>query len=211
MLLAILYPPDRIPAVWLWLYLFVSAWREGRVTPRQLALAVFLSVLAALPLVYAFFFYPGFNSRPLDLFVFHGRPFGAALLQMGQSFTSLFNADFLFATGDRIYRHSLPVFGMLGPLSIVPIWAILRRGRFERPFSLMAGMIAMTYLSVSFTFDYTPHSLRSCLAWAPWAVLLAWGWDLFLKDRSRAGRIAWYAGYAVWFAVYFGFYLHYNT
>lgn len=210
-LLAILYPPNRIPAVWLWLCLFVSAWREGRVTPRQLVLAVVFSVLAALPLVYAFFFYPGFNSRPLDLFVFHGRPFGAALLQMAQSFASLFNADFLFATGDRIYRHSLPVFGMLGPLSIVPVWTFLRRGRFERPFSLMAGVIAMTYLSVSFTFDYTPHSLRSCLAWMPWAVLLGWGWDLFLESKGRAGRIAWYVAYAVWFAVYFGFYIHYNV
>lgn len=210
-LLATLYPPNRIPAVWMWLWLFVSAWRERKASPRQLALAVALSVLASLPLVFSFFLYPGFNSRPLDLFVFHGRPFWAALLQMAQSFTSLFNADFLFATGDRIYRHSLPVFGMLGPLSVIPLWALLRHGRFERPVSVMAGLVAMTYFSVAFTFDYTPHSLRSCLAWMPWAVLLGCGWDLFLENRGRAGRIAWYAAYAVWFAVYFGFYMHYHA
>ncbi len=234
-LLAIIYPPDRIPAVLLWLWVFFAAWREGKMSLRQGVLAVAFSVLASLPLVYSFFFHPGFNTRPLELFVFHGRPFGLALLRLGQSFSSLFNADFLFVTGDEIPRHSLhflffsnghlpseivsgdyvpryslPIFGMLGPLSVVPLWTLLRRCRFERPVSLMAGLIVATCLSVGCTYEYTPHGLRSCLVWMPWAVLLGYGWDAFLAGRGRWGRLAWYAAYAVWFGVYFGFYLVYN-
>lgn len=234
-LLAIIYPPDRIPAALLWLWVFFAAWREGKVSVRQLALAVAFSVLASLPLVYSFFFHPGFNTRPLELFVFHGRPFGLALLRLGQSFSALFNADFLFVTGDAIPRHSLhflfgadgqlpsqlvsgdaipryslPIFGMLGPLSVIPLWTLLRRCRFERPVSLMAGLIVATCLSVGVTYEYTPHSLRSCLAWMPWAVLLGYGWDAFLEGKGRWTRMACYAAYAAWFAVYFAFYMIYN-
>ncbi len=234
-LLAIIYPPNRIPAAALWVWMFFAAWREGRVSLGQLALAVACSAAASLPLVYSFFFHPGFNTRPLELFVFHGRPFGLALLRLGQSFSSLFNADFLFVTGDAIPRHSLhflfgaggrlpselvsgdhvplyslPIFGMLGPLSVVPLWTLLRRCRFERPLSLMAGLIVLTCLSVGCTYEYTPHGLRSCLVWMPWAVLLGCGWDVFLEGKKPWTRGFWYAAYAVWFAVYFVFYMIYN-
>jgi hypothetical protein len=234
-LLAIIYPPNRIPAALLWLWVFTAGWREGRVSVRQLALAAACSVVASLPLLYSFRFHPGFNTRPLELFVFNNRPFGLALLRLGQSFSSLFNADFLFVTGDAIPRHSLhflfgaggrlpselvsgdhvplyslPIFGMLGPLSVVPLWTLLRRCRFERPLSLMAGLIVLTCLSVGCTYEYTPHGLRSCLVWMPWAVLLGCGWDVFLEGKKPWTRGFWYAAYAVWFAVYFVFYMIYN-
>lgn len=212
-LLATLYPPDRIPAVWMWLWLFFTAWREGKATPRQLALAVAVSALVSLPMVVSFFCYPGFNARPVYLFVFRGRPLGVALQLMAKSFAGLFNADFLFATGDLCRRHSLPVLGMLGPLSVVPLWAFVRRVRATPLPVLLAGVILTTYFADALTvYDYnSPNSLRSCMAWMPWAVFLACGWDWFLEGRSRAGRVAWYAAYAVWFAVYFGFYMHYNA
>ncbi len=209
-LLATIYPPNRIPAALLWLWLFFAAWREGKVSMRQLALAVACSAVASLLLLYGFFWYPDFNNRSLDLFVFHGRSFRMAVFLLCESFARMFNGDFLFVTGDQIPRHSLPVFGMLGPLSVVPLWTLLRRCRFERPLSLMAGLIVLTYFSVSLTYEYSPHGLRSCLAWMPWAVLLGYGWDAFLEGKKPWARWAWYAAYAVWFAVYFGFYMSYN-
>lgn len=212
-LLATLYPPDRIPAVWMWFWLFFSAWRGGKATPRQIALAAAVSALASLPMVVSFFCYPGFNERPLYLFVFRGRPFRFALMMMAKSFAGLFSPDFLFVSGDLCRRHSLPVLGMLGPLSVFPLWVFIRRARFTAPFVMLAGVILATCFADALTvYDYnSPNSLRSCMAWMPWAVFLAHGWDWLLAGRGRAGRIAWCVAYAVCFAVYFACYMHYNA
>lgn len=200
-LLATVYPPCRIPAVALWIYEMVWAIRAKRIKVRQIAVVVVLCGITALPLALNML-NPSFNSRSAELIVFQGGVFYQELEQFFKSFASLFNADMLFFTGDISERHSLPAFGMLGTISIIPVIQMIRNKWNPAKF-YMLFTILMTYISVGLTNDYSPHTLRSCLAWLPWSALIADGWIGFLKDKSKKTRIIWYFVMALFFIAYF--------
>lgn len=94
-------------------------------------MVVVFSTIVALPLAISLFD-PDFNSRSADLLVFNSdRPFYQELHIFVTSFADLFNLKFLFVSGDAIYRHSLPVFGMLGTISVIPFVTVLRTKKYS--------------------------------------------------------------------------------
>lgn len=210
-LLATVYPPARIPAVAIWMYSFIWFIKDKRIKVPQILIIFITSTILALPLAFNLL-NPDFNSRTVDLLVF-GQDIGLyhQLLSFADNFVELFDPIFLFVTGDTNYRHSLPIFGMLGTLSFIPLACLFRSEKYTPLTKYMFFSIVTTYLSVALTRGQQPHSLRSCLAWLPFTILIATGWSKFLEFRSKRVRIICYALMAIQFIVYFiAYILYYN-
>lgn len=203
-LLAIVYPPARIPAVAMWIYSFLWATHERKLSKSHMMTIVAVSTLFALPLAINLL-NPEFNARSAFLLIFFQEKLTRyqQLFIILESIAELFSPLFLFVGGDMIYRHSLPIFGMLGPLSVIPIISLLRQKKMPPLATYMFFTIIATYFSVSLTYDYQPHSLRSCLAWLPFVVLLSFGWANFLENKSKNQHTAWFLLTASQFILYF--------
>lgn len=210
-LLATVYPPARIPAVAIWIYSFVWLMKDKQIKLPLILIIIIVSTILSLPLAFNLL-NPDFNSRTTDLLVF-GQDTGLyhQLLSFADNFVELFNPLFLFVTGDTNYRHSLPIFGMLGTLSFVPLICLFRSEKYSPLTKFMFFSIVTTYLSVALTRGQQPHSLRSCLAWLPFTILIATGWSKFLEPRSKRFHVICYVFVALQFIVYFATYiLYYN-
>lgn len=207
-LLATVYPPARIPAVAMWMYSVVWATKEKRIGMCEIVGASFVSAIIAMPLAINLL-NPEFNQRATELFVFN-QPDMTRYQQVHlffKSFAELFNPNFLFVSGDIIYRHSLPIFGMLGTISIIPLWEVLRKNRYSSLIFYMFFVIVMTYVSTALTYDYQPHGLRSCLAWIPYSIIIANGWISFMEGKSNKQYALWGGIIIVQFVLYFTMYI----
>lgn len=207
-LLATVYPPVRIPAVAMWIVTFAWAWKEKKVDVRCLLTVTAVSAAAALPLAINLLD-PQFNSRSVDLLIFNRDvSIFRRIYVFIRSFFSLFDPNFLFFTGDAIYRHSLhvlgfPLFGMLGTASLIPMGKALRMKKLPNLMKYMFFIILCTCFSVALTYDYQPHGLRSCLVWLPYCIILSYGWEQFFEQRSKKFKAFWYAVPALQFVAYF--------
>ena len=209
-LLATVYPPARIPAVFMWITVVIWLLVKIRINWIMLIALIVASILVALPLAYNIFFNKEFNSRTSSLLVFQeNRSLASSLLLWVKNTINLFNPSFLFFTGDWIYRHSLPVFGLLGTINLFPIIFLFYK-RKESSNSLnwfLLGIIILTCISTGLTNDYSPHSLRSCLCFFPYAILIAQGWYLILRSRPRYAKNIWYGVIITSFIIYVIFFI----
>lgn len=209
-MLAIVYPPARIPAVFIWIYVIIWLYKAKRINYVMLIIMVIVSFLTALPLAINIFFTPGFNERASSLLVFQpDRSFLSSMWLWGRNTFSLISPDFLFITGDILYRHSLPIFGMLGTINLIPL-IYLFTFKFKKGKSklncLLLLIIFTTCLSTGLTNDYAPHSLRSCLCFLPYSILIGEGWYYILRNKKPKIKIIWYFILALSFIIYFIFY-----
>ena len=176
----------------------------------MLVTMIIISALTAAPLAYNILFTPGFNDRAVALLVFQtGRPVINSIRLWGQNTFALFNPTFLFITGDEIYRHSLPIFGMLGTINLIPL-VYLFTARFKDSWNkfnwFLLVVIFMTCVSTGLTNDYAPHGLRSCLCFLPYSILIGEGWHYILCGRKKAEQIIWGLIFILCFILYFAFY-----
>ena len=205
--LATVYPPVRIPAVAMWIYSFIWALKAKRIKIEHIMVAIAVAFLTSLPLLINLL-EPNFNERSLTLFIFsQDLTLSQQIHQIFKSFGELFNPSFLFFGGDIIYRHSLPVFGMLGTISIIPIFVFLRKQEWNSIVRYMLFVIIMTYFSVALTYDYQPHGLRSCLAWPVFSILISHGWLKISEYEQGKYNLLWIVLFSVHFLCYFVSYL----
>ena len=189
-LLATVYPPNRIPAVALWIYCFIYALKNKKINKIEAVLIFVFSTLFALPLAYSIFFQSGFNNWASMLIVFKGENLLKEFFKYMQNICSYFSFNYLFVTGDVIPRHSLPIFGVLGTVNVIPTVYILINGKEiyrnnKHLISLMVFIIIFTLLSVGLTDEYHPHTLRSCLCWIPLGIIIACSWYELLRNSSE--------------------------
>ena len=144
--LAIVYPPCRIPAVIMWLYTMYLFIKNGKLNKNRIFICLLVSFICAFPLALKIL-EPGFNDRTKALLVFQGGKWYKEAFQWLKNTVNLFNPGFLFFSGDIIVRHSLPIYGMLGTISIVPLLYLFKQRR-EPIFAYMFLIIICTYLSV---------------------------------------------------------------
>lgn len=199
--LAIVYPPCRIPAVIMWIYTMYLFIKNGKLNRNRIFICLLVSFICAFPLALKIL-EPGFNDRTKYLLVFQGGKWYKEAFQWLKNTVNLFNPGFLFFSGDIIVRHSLPIYGMLGTISIVPLLYLFKQ-KHEPIFSYLLLIIIFTYLSVGLTNDYSPHGLRSCLVWMPYAILISYGWYLLLKDKALKIRIISYSIIGIYYVMYF--------
>lgn len=200
-LLAVVYPPCRIPAVAIWIVCMIWIYRKGLMTWPLFVLVVVCCALIALPMAYNMFFVPKFNYRAQKLFIYDGEhSIIKVIFIYVKNFFDYFEPKTLFVTGDRIYRHSLPVFGLLGSVSIVPVICLIRKKNviIEK---FLFFIIVSTFASAALTREYHPHSLRSCLCWMVSAMLIALGWETFFEEKSKRFKIVWFGLIAIQFAL----------
>ncbi len=213
-LLATVYPPARIPAVFMWVFVFIWLLIKKRINIFMAIVMVVVASLMALPLAYYILFNEEFNSRSKSLLVFQSdKSIQTSLLLWVKNTTNLFNPSFLFFTGDWIYRHSLPVFGLLGTINLIPLVYLFYK-RKESSNSLnwfLLGVILMTCISTGLTNDYSPHSLRSCLCFLPYSILIAQGWLLIFRTKTRYGKYVFLGLIISFFILYFTFYVLIGT
>lgn len=208
-LLATVYPPSRIPAVGMWIYSLIWAYKEQKIHSKHIIVVFVFSTLFSLPLAINLL-NPDFNQRASHLFIFFRQdyPILKQIYVFISGFIKLFNPIFLFFTGDRIYRHSLPIFGMLGTISIIPIITLLLQKTYSPLIKYIFFTIVMTYFSVALTYDYQPHGLRSCQVWLPYTILISYGWLVFLNKTKN--KIFWYIMMGIAFGCYFTAFLAIN-
>ena len=125
----------------------------------------------------------------------------------------LISPSFLFITGDRQFRHSNIAFGMLGTLSIVPLFHQIRKK--QEPLAVLAWVtIASTVASAALVDEYHPHALRSCLCWPAYVILLSLGWSDVLTAASKRTKIAYMFLFmvqlALWMVVYYYYGIEYS-
>ena len=203
-LLATVYPVCRIPAVVMWVFCLVWAYKENKINYGQIALIIFLSTIAAIPLAVNLLS-PDFNQRATELFIFKGKSIRSEVHLFLENICSLISPGFLFVLGDHVIRHSLPVFGVLGTLSVIPLFS-LRNEKLTPLFKYLIVIIATTILATAVT-NENPHALRSCLCWMPFSILLSFGWFNFLSDRAKKSQYKWYVVMALFFMAYFAAYV----
>lgn len=207
-LLAVVYPPCRIPAVAMWGYLFVRSVQLNKLEKLDIFFIFFLSTVLALPLAYHLFFVPDFNSRSADLLIFQGDNPVKEVLAFLENFFDFLSPTYLFVTGDIVDRHSLPRFGMLGMVNLIAAVTFLRK-KYNHLEIFLLYTIFWTFFSAACTNDYQPHTLRSCLVWLPFSILLANGWKEFLKSRGKKFRFFFYTIWLIFFLIYFAYYIVY--
>lgn len=184
-LLAIVYPPCRIPAVAIWIFSICHL-----ITIRKLKLKTFIVIVCiccilSVPMVYNMIFNSEFfNARTEKLFIFNGENNANAIFTFLKNIFENFNPTYLFITGDVIDRHSLPIWGTLGTISLIPMIVEIRKNKVGFIEKLSWFCILMSTLSVSLTNEYQPHTLRNCLCWPAFAILIANGWYAFLEDKA---------------------------
>lgn len=204
--LAVVYPPCRIPAVLMWLISLYWAFKENKINFKHIIFLFALSALLSIPLAYNILFNSDFNYCTQKLLIFYSYPFIDAIKVYITNFISLINPLFLFVSGDVNYRHGLPIFGVLGTISIVPLIALIFKRKINEYSSLcryMIFIIVTTYLSVALTRRGMYHSLRACLCWMPFTILISYGWYYFLMDKSSKQKLMAYSTILLFFIIYF--------
>lgn len=213
--LAIVYPPCRIPAVVMWLISLFWAFKKDKINIKHCIFIFILSGLLSIPLAYNILFNPSFNSRSISLLVFNNRSFSDGMIQFISNFIALINPKFLFVCGDINYRHSLPIFGVLGTISVIPLIYLIIKRNSVRELSLCCYsviIIIFTFFSTALTRGGVPHSLRSCLCWMPFSILISYGWYYFLINKSSKQKLITYAAMLLFFIIYFiGYILIYTN
>lgn len=204
-ILAVVYPPCRIPAVAIWIISFIWAVKEERISISHSIGIVLTCMILSIPLVINML-NPEFNSRSAELFVIKGESIRQEIFQFFKNFASLFNPSFLFVTGDVVSRHSLPIFGMLGTISIIPIYKQIKSGNTKLN-NFFWVVIVTTFISVALTDDYNPHSLRSCLAWLPFSGIIAFGLKEILTNIGSKVKTFIILGEILFFAIWMLFYV----
>ena len=205
-LLATVYPPCRIPAVALWVISMFSV--KDSLNLKAILIVIVLCTLAAFPLAYNMLFVSGFNDRTISLMTFKGSNIMLELYNFARNFAENFNPKYLFVTGDIVPRHSMPVFGTLGFISAFPLYQqlIKKKTNFEY---LMWYTIVFSCISCALTNEYQPHTLRNCLAWPAYSVLLAYGWNNFIKNKKGKYENLLFIAVTIQFAMVFVVYIMY--
>jgi 4-amino-4-deoxy-L-arabinose transferase-like glycosyltransferase len=205
-LLAIVYPPCRIPAVFMWIYMTLYAFIKKKINWIILIVIIVTSTLLSLPLAIKILTDSEFNQRSKDLLVFKDVKFYQGLYQWGKNTINQFRFDYLFYSGDWIYRHSLPIFGMLGTISIIPLIYRIYKRDFNKLDLFLFLIILFTNLSAGLTNDYSPHSLRACLCWICYAIIIAQGWDKITNIENKKIKYTIYSVTSISFIIYFTFF-----
>ncbi len=210
-LLATVYPPNRIPSVVLWIYCFVYALKNKKMNKTKIILVFLFSILFALPLAYNIFFQSGFNNWASMLIVFKGENLFNEFFKYIQNVFSYVSFNYLFVTGDIISRHSLQIFGVLGTVSLIPTIYLFINGKHiyrtnKDLIKMMAFIVIWTILSVGLTDEYHPHTLRSCLCWIPLGIILSCSWYELLNNSDKKKRIIllimFFISLIIWFIFY---------
>lgn len=189
-ILATVYPPCRIPSVAMWIYLMVLLFKKNKIGKLEFFMVVLFSFIASLPLAINLL-NPEFNSRTLDLILFSPKyTLKYSCLKYAYNIVKMFNPIFLFFLGDSNYRHAVPIWGMLGFLSIIPLVKLFTK-KISKLNIYMIYIIVFTNLSVALTNEGIPHSLRSCLAWLPFSILISSGWYNLLNSKCKEKKIFW--------------------
>jgi hypothetical protein len=128
--------------------------------------------------------------------------YSAALFEVLGNFRKLLSWDFLFVSGDAIYRHTPATgalgwaegFGLLCLFLFLLIDAVRRRDNFFiRPelvvLSFCAGAVLIGLFPAAQSWDSNPHALRANAAW-PFLVLLATAGLTKVFQRFALGPIA---------------------
>lgn len=205
---AVIYPPNRIPAVAMWIFLLIWGLKENKVYKKDVIFIVVVSAIFSLPLAYYLFFDDEFNSRAALYLVFQGESLKEEIVTYFKNLFDLFSPTYLFITGDQIDRHSLPRWGLLGTINVVAAIVLIRK-KYDKMDKFLLYTIFWTFASTALTNEYQPHTLRACLVWMPASILLAEAWDIFLKDRSKKKKAFWYICFIGFFIVYFGSFIRY--
>lgn len=200
-MLAVVYPPCRIPAVALWIISIALLWKDKKLSVHTLIAVIIVSAIASMPLAYSMLFVEGFNSRASALIVFDGGNPVVDIYSWARNFAEEFNPRVLFVTGDEVSRHSLPVFGVLGTSAIIPLLYQIRR-KMNKTQLIMWFSIIFSTASVACTNEYHPHTLRNCLCWPAYAILMAYGWKYF-AEKSKSRKIASFAVISIQFLLVF--------
>lgn len=207
--LAIVYPPNRIPAVALWTYCFIKTIKEKKLQGITIPVVIVVCTILSLPLAYNILFNPSFNQRAEFLLVFKGGDLYQEIFYLFRNIGSYLSFNYLFITGDIIIRHSLPVFGILGTTSLIPIIYNFKNPtkdlNSKKVINMMLFVIVFTILSVSLTNDYHPHTLRLCMAMVPTSIILAILWGNILdKQNVKNQKI-------LYFVMFFSFVIFFVT
>lgn len=208
-LIAVVYPPCRIPAVVMWLYSLIWGIKEKIIGRNEIIVIIITSVIFSLPLAINMLT-PGFNKRTTSILVFQGGALYKEIFLWATNFAKMISPEFLFLTGDNNYRHSVPVWGVLGSISVIPIVCCLREKLAEMA-RYMLFIIFVTFLSVALTNEGIPHSLRGCLAWLPFSVIISIGWDKIISKTGIIGKVLCISTIGAGFIIYFGLYMVYYT
>ncbi len=207
-LLAVVYPPCRIPAVAMWIFLIVFLFYKRKITITQFAMVVIASSILSLPLAINILFNSEFNQRASKLLIFNDKTnILKSIYYLIRNFFKLLSFKFLFIAGDNNYRHAVHSWGMLGFLTIIPLIKVLFT-KIENISYYMIFTILFTFFSVSLTNDGMPHSLRSCLVWLPFTILIGYGWEYLLKNKSTKLKVIFQILSILSFITYL--YLYYN-
>ncbi len=210
-LLATVYPPARIPSVVLWIYSVVWSLKKKVVRPKDCLWCIVASSLVSIPLVF-YLLKPEFNYRAASLLVFKdGEPLLRSIYIWLKNIFAMYSPDFLFVTGDDNYRHSLPVFGLLGTISIIPLWKFFRTKKFDLFDKYLLTIIMVTNISVGLTDEGIPHSLRSCLAWIPYSIIIYQGWLMIWEKSDRKKRLSMTIICSICFLIYIATFFYFGV
>lgn len=187
-LLAIVYPPCRIPAVAMWIFVFIWMIKEKAIDKKDIILIFVVSIILSIPLVINLLD-ASFNSRSTELLVFQpDKWWTAAIFDWMNNFAELWGPKFLFVSGDPNYRHCIRYLGVLGTISLVPLLYLVK-SKFTPFMKYLLFTIFFTFISVALTNEGMPHSLRSCLAYPPFSILISLGWYKMSENKKAAIRI----------------------
>ena len=205
--LAIVYPPCRIPAVFIWLIYFIYLIKNKKLCNKQIILIILVSIVLSLPLANKIMFDPSFNQRSKNLLVFQNKNLYQEFYQWGKNSINQFRPDYLFYSGDWIYRHSLPIFGMLGTISIIPLIYRTYKRDFNKLDLYLFLVILITNITVGLTNDYSPHSLRACLCWICYSIIIGQGWAKIIDTDNKKIKYSIYTITTISFIIYFIFFI----
>lgn len=208
--LAVVYPPCRITAVATWMYVFVWSIKSKRIFVKNVVSILVVCTLLSIPVAYYILFVPSFNARSLSLLTFKGENYIYEFFYFIRNFTDNLSLTYLFVTGDIIKRHSMPFFGVLGTINIVPFFKWIKQ-KWQGMDYFLIYVIGFTFLSVALTNEYQPHTLRSCLAWMPFGIILARGWESISNEKYGWCRYVFYVSLSLWYVVYYIGYIWYYT
>lgn len=173
-MLAVVYPSCRIPAVAMCVYVMIWGWRAGKLSWRDTFVVVIWCILLSAPTLYYMLFVPEFNDRAAELILFGRGNVAREICTFIGNFLTYLLPTWMFVTGDEIYRHNMSWLGALGTINIPAFIAWLRK-KWDKLECFLLYTILWTFAGTSLTDEYHPHTLRTCLAWVPFAILLAGG------------------------------------
>lgn len=180
-LVAYTYKPPIIPAAFLCIAMLIFWWLKKTIPrPAIISLALGAGILV-IPFLMFYIGFSGANDRTAALSIF-----SLSLPEMIGTFfwnlVTMISPIFLFIFGDANPRHSVGIFGMLGPgLIILVVCAICyafknKLSASEKSLLKISTLaIALTYIGVATTNEGMPHSLRAISAALPWCIIATIG------------------------------------